>query len=72
MVNNGTIYYGIMITTFSLTYPITDIIVGLQAVMISVEEGNTVMVCAELLGDIEIPVEVTIMTESTGSAEGIH
>jgi hypothetical protein len=46
-----------------------DIIVGLQAIMVSVEEGNTVMVCAELVGQIEITVEVTIMTESSGLAE---
>ena len=44
---------------------------GLQAIMVSVEEGNTVMVCAELVGQIEITVEVTIMTESSGLAEGI-
>lgn len=48
----------------------SDVFVGLQAVRYSVEEGNSVMVCAELVGQIEITVEVTISTATNGLAEG--
>lgn len=51
---------------------LTDVIVGLQAVRYSVEEGNSVMVCAELVGEIEIAVEVTLSSETSGLAEGIN
>lgn len=51
---------------------LTDVIVGLQAITYSVEEGNSVMVCAELVGEVEITVEVTISSETNGLAEGIE
>lgn len=50
---------------------LTDVIVGLQAVTYSVEEGNSVLVCAELVGEVEIAVEVTISSDTNGLAEGI-
>ena len=48
-----------------------DIFVRLQAVRYIVEEGNSMMVCAELVGRTEVTLEVNITTESSGLAEGI-
>ena len=43
---------------------------GLQHVLYSVQEGDSLMLCAELVGQIEINVEVTLSTLSDGSTEG--
>ena len=49
-----------------------EVVVGLQRVLYSVQEGGSLMLCVELVGQIERNVEVTLSTLSNGSTEGMY
>ena len=49
-----------------------EVVVGLQRVLYSVQEGGSLMLCIELVGQTERNVEVTLSTLSNGSTEGMY
>ena len=49
-----------------------EVVVGLQRVLYSVQEGGSLMLCVELVGQTERNVEVMLSTLSNGSTEGMY